>query len=229
MMRRAVLLFALLGAPLAALAQQPQQETVPAIVTSIATGVAEGPAAYAEFTLVHRFEDSTAIEALAGARQFGPNVRKSLDLKEFPGVAVDFGQPVIIRYEPPAAEVSAIVRANLNALASDEGAEHSFGRLIDELRRLSEVLDCGVSLPRYLSANEDELIRQAIQDATEKAYTPGDAAAAALRAQVYTVDQVDILGFGFDAPPESLTEWEPVSPGKARCWAKVRVTYLADN
>lgn len=200
------------------------------MVSCVSAAAAEGPAATAEFTIRYAYEAETAVDTLAGAATFDENLRTSLALKELKGLEIRVDPPLLSRYTPPRAEVNAVVRANLNALTGDSGPQMGFAMLIDELARISETLKCTVSLPHFLPGDEAGLISQAVRAATESAFAPADAAAAALRARVYTVDQIDVLGHGFDRPEEPVAGWHEPGPRTVSCWARVKVTYiLADE
>jgi len=202
------------------------QEDAPAVATCVSSGVAESPAAVAEFTIRYAHEAGSAVETVAGAAQFEENLRQTLALKEFKGIELRGEPPLLTRYAPPRAETVVILRANLNALAGDTGAQMGFALLLDELGRVSEALNCQVSLPRYRADDESELIARAVRAAAESAFAPADAAAAALRARIFTVDQIDVLGHGFERPEEPVPGWRDPGSRAVLCWARVKVTYL---
>ena len=220
--RRAACGFVLVALALGAAAQEP----APAVASCLSAAVAEAPAAFAEFTLRYAHEAATAVDTVAGAAQFEENLRKTLALKEFKGIELKGEPPLLSRYAPPRAETVVTLRANLNALAGDSGAQMGFALLLDELGRISETLNCQVSLPRYRADDEAALVASAALAAAESAFAPADSAAASLRARIFTVDQIDVLGHGFDRPEEPIPGWKDPGARTVMCWARVKVTYL---
>jgi len=206
--------------------QAAAQDDASAVATCVSAGVAEAPAAFAEFTIRYAHEAATAVDTVAGAAQFEENLRQTLALKELKGIELRGEPPLLTRYAPPRAETVVTLRANLNALAGDSGAQLGFALLLDELGRISEALNCQVSLPHYRADDEAELIARAVRAAAEGAFAPADAAAASLRARIFTVDQIDVLDHGFDRPEEPIPGWRDPGARAVLCWARVKVTYL---
>ena len=219
-LKRAVLRFALLLALCTAAAAQ---EAPPAYVRAAGEATVRAVPAHVEFHLQRAVQADTTEAALDAVLPFEDKLREALvDWKTRPA-NLEVSAPAVTGLTARVAEVSARLRFPMAGYASPDDGVRNFGKLCDEIRKLAEMLECGVTGPLLLAGDPDELERTAIIAAAEKAFPHANAIAGVLESSVYAVENVEVVSVEHNAP----RDFYAVEPNlrQVSCTAKVSVLY----
>lgn len=196
----------------------------PEVYTIETDGVAtvDIPPGYVEFWLHLHAKGADMTEAVNKALAFEPQLRKLLMDKDlvpsdlmFTGMAV----PDLLAKE---AHISARVRFKASFIG-EEGPK-AFAALCDAITAIAATLDAQPKGPTLGVEEAGSVQDTAIKRAIEKAYSPAEASARIMNAQIVTVSKVNVVNITWNDSPEVPATQPDIT--RLNCTAKVRVTYM---
>jgi uncharacterized protein YggE len=196
----------------------------PEVYTIETDGVAtvDIPPNYVEFWLHLRAQGADVTEAVNKALGFEPQLRKLLMDKDLVPSDLMFTGMAVPDLEAREAHISARVRFKAT-FAGEEGPK-AFAVLCDAISAIATTLGAQPKGPALGIDDTSSVQDTAIKRAIEKAYSPAEASARIMNAQIISVSKVNVQGITWNDAPE----FPSTQPELARlnCTARVRVTYM---
>jgi uncharacterized protein YggE len=226
---KAMLLAALLAvAPAMAQAGDPAPE--PAVAYAVGKATVSQPATALVLGITRVFEGDTFEMLWPAARMFRSDLIAALS--EHAEQATLRLTTDVELLDPPTIVARGGIVVNFGPMLSQPEGELTLATLMDNLRVICAELQITPGEIRYEGPDHTRLQQDAIRLATENAFPSADAVARALRADIFTVDQVRVLQTEFFSGPvlnQSGTS-EALNGRQVNCTATVEVTYvLADR
>ncbi|MBI2425347.1 MAG: hypothetical protein HYV27_21150 [Candidatus Hydrogenedentes bacterium] len=216
----------MLFAALTATAQETEQ---PPFVESTGEATVFGVPTEVSFALRHTDQGDTLEAALNAALVFESAFKAALASHPAQPLSFELHGPVVIDPVLPAVESTVVLRFGLSSLSGGQQNLTAFGVLCDGIRALAEAQGASISAPQLGIAQDaqDALVREAVQTATENAYTAADSAAKALGAPILTINLVQVLETVWNDPAAG----HGIMPNLRQyaCTASVRVLYELGN
>jgi len=128
---------------------------------------------------------------------------------------------------PPRVVATGAVAINFGPLLGQTDGELALAKAIDEVTALCAQLGATTGGITFELADDTSIRQEAIRQATENAFLPADSVARALRADLFTVDEVRVKSLVVRSGSGTPTASNPVPSGRdVTCEAEVEVTYL---
>jgi hypothetical protein len=196
----------------------------PEVYTIETEGVAtvDIPPGYVEFWIHLHSRGADMTEAVDKALAFEPQLRRLLMDKDlvpsdlmFTGMAV----PDLLAKE---AHISARVRFKAS-FAGEEGPK-TFAALCDSIMAIAATCDAEPKGPTLGIEEAGSVEDTAIKRAIEKAYSPAEASAKIMNAQIISVSKVNVVKIAWNDSPDIPSTQPELT--RMNCTARVRVTYM---
>lgn len=206
-----------------ALAALAQDEPAPVIANTGEATVYAHPV-HADFWLHLDSSSDTLEDAMAASQGFPAKLRNMLQTKDVHVSDFEVTHPGIVSMEEHTVRTSARVRFPMGSFAKPDTGPKMYGQLCDTMQSIAETLGCILAGPFLEPSDRAELQKSAVSAATESAYAPAAAVAAALKSEIFAVDSVEVLELIWNAP-EGETGVRGKNVRQVSCTAKVRVVY----
>ncbi len=200
------------------------QEPESSFIVSDGVGTVYAPPSHVAFWLHFSLPEGDLRRGLAAAKPIEGQLREFFANRESRPVTTDIYPPHVASLEEGRSKVTVELRFSMAGLMGGETGAAKFGGLCEEIKVLGKKLVCGVSEPAMVIAEDSVTIQEAVHEATKQAFTAASGAAAALGAEIRTVERVKVLEITWNDPPDT----EAIYPNIERvaCTARVRVTYV---
>lgn len=223
-----VSLVLLLAALLAeSVAGQPPVQATPAPALAHATGKATvtQPANLILIAFERVFEGKDFAALWPESQEFRTNLLAGL--KELGDQASLRIVTDIAQTQPPRLLAHGAIVINFGPLLSQPDGEYALAGALDGVSALCVRLGATTGAVTYELADTASIQQEAVRQATENAYLPADAVARALRADLYTVDEVRVTSLEITSGTAELSATNPTPSGReVSCSAIVDVSYL---
>jgi hypothetical protein len=220
----ALLLWAAGGNSLSA---QPPAEAPPTPALAHATGhaVVTQPANLMLLAFERVFEGEDFASLWPGTTQFRTDMLEGLkDLGDQASLRL---VSVVEQSSPPRLVSRGAVAVNFGPLLGQTDGEHALARALDGISALCTRLGATPGAITYELVDETGIRQEAVRLATENAFLPAESVARALRADLFTVDEVTVKSLKIHGAVVAPTASNPTPTGReVACEAEVEVTYL---
>ncbi len=209
-----------------ALAQSaPEVPASPALAHAVGTAIVTQPANLMLIAVERVFEgDSFSVllpqsvgfraDLLAGLKELGDQASLRL--------VVNLEQST-----PPRIVATGSIAINFGPLLGQTDGELALAKAVDEVSALCNQLGATTGAITYELADDTSIRQEAVRQATENAFLPADSVARALRADLFTVDEVRVKSLVVRSGSGAPSATNPVPSGRdVTCEAEVEVTYL---
>lgn len=220
-LRRALLPLWLLAATAAV--AQPEPEP-PALAHAIGRATVTQPAATLALAVERVFEGDSFAAIWPEAAAFRASLASELaKLNSQPDMRVTIS---VEQTRPARIAARGAVLINLGPFSGLPDADVLIAEAMDEVIAICRNAQATTGAVSYELADDAALRQKAIRKATEEAFLPADAIAAALRSELFNVDQVRVKSIEVGSGPGPAAPSNSAAAREVYCTAEVEVTYL---
>lgn len=176
---------------LAVLAVHASGEEPPPTIVSIGEATVFAPIGQVEFRFVRHFIADTLEESVTQCQTFleaAPKVIRAAELQPLELTALP---PLTTSQAEHQTRAVIMVRFGMAAFNAANTGPLQFAALCDTLAGVADTIKATLSSPFYYAAQQESGEAAAVAKAMEKAYLPAEAAAQAVKSNIYAVDSID--------------------------------------
>lgn len=190
-------------------------------ITNTGEAVVPVPPGHVEFNMFRVFQSTSLQAASEICEAFLDAAPGNIRGAELQPTEIRVSAPIITSLEYGTVMAVISVRFSMAVFNTPKTGPVQFAILCDKMKALATAMECTLEPFRLLPADEEAVIALAVTRATENAYVAAEAAAFAVKSNIYAVDQVEILDISWEQQPQS----PPSDIPQVACRARVRVTY----
>ncbi len=197
-------------------------EEPPPTITSTGEATLLAPIGQVEFLFVRHFIGATLEESITQCETFleaAPVAIRGADLQP---LELSPSPPTITSISEHQTRAIVTVRFGMAAFNAAKTGPVQFAALCDKLAGVADTMKATLSSPLFYAAEEDRIEAAVVARAMENAYLPAEAAAQAVKSNIFAVDSIVILEITWEQQPEKQTSDVP----QIACHALVQVTYV---
>ena len=197
-------------------------EELPPTIVSIGEATSLAPIGQVEFRFVRHFSGDTLEESISQCQVFLEAAPKAIRGAELQPLELNPSPPMIMSHAEHQTRAIVTVRFGMAAFNAAKTGPLQFAALCDTLAEVAALMKATLSSPEFFAADKDHVETAVIARAMEKAYLPAEAAAQAVKSNIYAVDSISILDLTWEQQPEEQTGEVP----QIACRGRVQVTYI---